>query len=226
MESGLVVVDIDPRHSGEESWQKLIDEHGPLPLTPTLRTGSGGRHLYFRHPAQGLRVGNRQNMVPGVDLRGDGGYVIGPGSNHVDGDYLPEPGSYLPDVPLATMPLWLLDLALNKAQPGSTKAADAAVPIEQGQRHPSLLTLAGAMRAKGMSQAGIEAALRAENQTRCTPPLEEKELQKLVRAVMKYPAGQASSSRILSSLPRVERIRETKVAFVATMAAFSPTSAP
>jgi len=45
--SGLVVVDIDPRHGGIDSMRRLVDEHGPLPSGPRVRTGSGGWHLLF-----------------------------------------------------------------------------------------------------------------------------------------------------------------------------------
>ena len=204
-ESGIVVIDVDPRHGGDVSFEALLAQHGPLPVTPRVRTGGGGWHILFAHPGGGLRVGNRQNVVPGVDVRGDGGYVIGAGSNHVHGDYLLEAGLGLHDVPLAQMPLWLLDLILgNEAEPlpvpvppTPTSPAQGAEQLAvlpegalgKGQRHPTLFAMAGAMRQKGMSRAGIEAALRAENQARCSPPLEEKDIQKMVTGVLKYPAG-------------------------------------
>jgi hypothetical protein len=48
--SGLVVLDVDPRHQGDRSLEALLLAHGPLPPTPEARTGGGGRHLYFAHP--------------------------------------------------------------------------------------------------------------------------------------------------------------------------------
>ena len=45
--SGLVVLDVDPRHGGTESLARLIAEHGPLPDTVTCQTGGGGVHFYF-----------------------------------------------------------------------------------------------------------------------------------------------------------------------------------
>ena len=50
--SGLVVLDIDPRHGGNEALAALIAEHGPLPPTPVCRTGGGGEHYYFAAPAE------------------------------------------------------------------------------------------------------------------------------------------------------------------------------
>jgi len=81
--SGLVVLDVDPRHGGAESLAAFEAEHGPLPDTLEVLTGGGGRHLYFRHP--GGRVGNRVGLRPGMDLRGDGGCVVAPPSVHPSG---------------------------------------------------------------------------------------------------------------------------------------------
>jgi hypothetical protein len=76
--SGLVVLDVDGE-DGEASLAALEREHGPLPLTPTVLTGKG-RHLYFTHP--GVPVPNRVRVAPGLDVRGDAGYVVAPPSTH------------------------------------------------------------------------------------------------------------------------------------------------
>lgn len=211
-ESNLVVLDVDVKTGGPASLAALIAEHGPLPVTPTVRTGSGGTHYYFAHPQGGMTVANRQNMRPGLDLRGDGGYVVAPPSNHAAGtDYGFEVGKAPHEVGLAPMPLWLLDLALGNLEP--TAPAPTNSPPEgalgKGERHPTLFALAGAMRQKGMSRAGIEAALKAENQARCSPPLEDKELQRMVAGAMKYPAGGVPKGRFLSALPREGVVQET-----------------
>ena len=82
--SGLVVVDIDPRHGGIESMQRLVRAHGPLPDGPRVRTGSGGWHLLFSRPDHSIR--NSVNQVgAGIDVRADGGYVVAPPSMHSTG---------------------------------------------------------------------------------------------------------------------------------------------
>ena len=50
--SGLLVVDIDPRHGGDATFKRLKKEHGPdaFPTTVTARTSAGGRHLYYDDP--------------------------------------------------------------------------------------------------------------------------------------------------------------------------------
>ena len=82
--SGLVVLDVDPRHDGERSLKFLEDSANGLPETPIARTGGGGLHYFFRHP--GERFQNRVGILPGIDIRGDGGFVVAPPSIHVSGE--------------------------------------------------------------------------------------------------------------------------------------------
>jgi hypothetical protein len=82
--TGLLVLDIDPDHGGNETLAVLEAEHGPLPDTMEQITGSGGRHLLFKSP--GPEYGNTIGQVGrGIDSRGDGGYIIVAPSNHKSG---------------------------------------------------------------------------------------------------------------------------------------------
>ena len=81
--SGLVVLDVDLQHGGVESLQGLEEVHGPWPHTVEAVTGGGGRHIYFAHP--GVFIHNRVGLEPGIDLRGDGGYIVAPPSVHFSG---------------------------------------------------------------------------------------------------------------------------------------------
>jgi hypothetical protein len=80
--SGIFVVDIDPDHAGDTTFEKLAEAHSADPIRRTLivQTGSGGRHYYFRHP--GFRVPNSKpwGKASGIDIRGDGGMVVAPPS--------------------------------------------------------------------------------------------------------------------------------------------------
>lgn len=103
--SGFVVIDIDPDHGGVDSMRRLVAEHGPLPSGPRVRTGSGGWHVLFAWPGHEVR-NSAGHLGPGVDVRGDGGYVIGPPSLHSAGDrYVWSRGGELP-----AMPDWLTRL--------------------------------------------------------------------------------------------------------------------
>lgn len=83
--SGLVVLDVDPAHGGDATLEALLTDHGPLPEGLVVRTGSGGRHLYFAHPGGVVRNDNGRRLGPGLDIRGDGGYIIAPPSRHATG---------------------------------------------------------------------------------------------------------------------------------------------
>jgi hypothetical protein len=104
--SGLIVLDVDPRHGGRNSLKELEREHGALPATMESITGGGGRHLYFAHP--GGVVTNRANIRPGIDLRGDGGCIVAPPSVHPSGKrYRWKRGHAPGEIEPAPLPDWL-----------------------------------------------------------------------------------------------------------------------
>jgi Bifunctional DNA primase/polymerase, N-terminal len=78
--SGLLVLDADPRDGGLDSLTLLEREWGPLPGTARARTGGGGVHVFFAYPA-GETVRNSAGLLgAGLDVRGEGGYVVVPPS--------------------------------------------------------------------------------------------------------------------------------------------------
>src|SRR5690606_29130271 len=82
-----------------------------LPDTVEQITGSGGRHLFYRRPDDGARYKTTTSVLPGVDSRADGGYVIAPPSRHASGrTYAWEVSSDPEDVQVAEAPAWWIDL--------------------------------------------------------------------------------------------------------------------
>lgn len=78
--SGLLVLDVDPEAGGSESLRALERVYGPLPKTAKARTGGGGMHVFFGYPV-GEEVRNSAGRLgPGLDVRGEGGYVVVPPS--------------------------------------------------------------------------------------------------------------------------------------------------
>ena len=100
-EADNLVVDVDPRNGGDESLKLFEKEYEALPQTPRVKTGGNGIHFFFKHP--GGQVPCRANILPGIDIKCDGGYVLAPPSIHPNGEtYLWEVN---PDeVPLADLP--------------------------------------------------------------------------------------------------------------------------
>jgi hypothetical protein len=84
--SGVIVLDVDVPH-GEKT---LRDGGYSLPPTPTVRTGSGGLHYYFRHPGfecRNFAGKSGKTILPNVDFRGDGGLIVLPPSRNLKGAY-------------------------------------------------------------------------------------------------------------------------------------------
>lgn len=75
--SGIVVLDVDPRHGGDDDLAALVAEHGALPETAVVLTGGGGLHYYFTHPGGTV---DGCNLTAGLELKGDGQFVVGPPS--------------------------------------------------------------------------------------------------------------------------------------------------
>jgi putative DNA primase/helicase len=84
-EAGIFVLDVDEKSGGPASLAELEARHGPLPATLRSTTGGGGFHLYFRYPADGRIPNSTSRVGPGLDVRGDGGYVVAPPSLHKSG---------------------------------------------------------------------------------------------------------------------------------------------
>ncbi len=113
-ETGIWILDLDIKPGvgdGHEWLDRMEDEHGELPDTARVKTMGGGTHVFFNHVA-GIR--NRGGLGTCVDVRGQDGYIIAPGSvagdgrtyewiDHDDIDNLPK---------IADAPQWLLDLIL------------------------------------------------------------------------------------------------------------------
>jgi putative DNA primase/helicase len=189
--SGLVVLDIDAKSNGEHSLNVLESEHGPLPTTVTALTGGGGRHLLFAHP--GVEIRNSAGMLgAGLDVRGDGGYIVAPPSSHATGARYRWQEDHSPaDLGLAELPAWLLSMVTASRQPRLTLAGNGAVlhdagPILEGGRNDALASIAGRLRREGKSGEEIYLALLGVNETRVVPPLPEPEVAAIAASISRY----------------------------------------
>ena len=182
--SGLVVLDLDPRHGAHASLESLQQAHGALPDTVEVSTGGGGRHLYFAHP--GDVTHNRVGMAPGIDLRGDGGYVVAPPSIHATGEpyrWVRSPEVLYP-VPL---PAWLLQLAAgghpSHGHPLSHWRRLLREGVAQGERNSGVASLAGYLLHYGVGPEVVMELLLCWNAVRCRPPLDEAEVLHTVESI-------------------------------------------
>jgi len=126
-ESGVFVLDIDPDHGGHESLAELRKEFGELPHTVIAETGGGGQHYFFEYSEEEIR--NRNALRRGIDIRGEGGYVVAPPSRHVKGTtYRWREGCSPDGIDLARAPNWLVDLIQRREPSTNRKSADAEPP--------------------------------------------------------------------------------------------------
>ncbi|NDU87149.1 MAG: DUF3987 domain-containing protein [Ferrovum sp.] len=118
------VLDVDCKNGalGFQSLKELKAKYGELPETLTATTPSGGKHFFFQS-VPGMR--NGINIKPGLDVRGDGGYVAAEPSQvggkfygFIDWDHTT---GEIPEI--ADAPQWLIDLCLPKG-----KRTDVAPP--------------------------------------------------------------------------------------------------
>lgn len=198
--SGLVVIDVDPRRGGEASLQELESRYGKLE-TLEVKTGGGGRHLYFLAPGGHQIRNSSDELAPGLDVRGEAGFVVVPPSVHVSGRSYTWNESTAKQP--ARCPIWLLDL-LQKPKGRKTKRPRQDGPIPEGCRDDTLTRLAGELRREGLDQEAIYAQLEAVNEARCQPPLDEADIRKIAASVSRYPAGVGCAL-----LDRLNQVRDT-----------------
>lgn len=185
--SGIVVLDIDPRNGGNESFDDLVDALGPLPPTPETLTGGGGRHLYFRYP-NGLTI-RKSKPRAGLDIQSDGAQVVAPPSQH------PQTGrlycweeSGRPDrIKLADLPpRWLNFLS---ERPGSLKTPPSEWRslvengVGEGSRNGATARLAGHLLTKKVDPYVTLELIRCWNEARNRPPLPDGEIVRTVDSI-------------------------------------------
>jgi hypothetical protein len=122
--SALFVLDVDGE-VGFDSLRKLEADNGKLPETWTVKTGNGGSHYYFTTKA-GVEIRNSASkLARGLDIRGEGGYVIAPPSIHPNGNRYEWENSP-EDTPHALAPDWLVRLIQNPKQSTPTPAVNTS----------------------------------------------------------------------------------------------------
>ncbi len=175
--SGFWVLDIDSDRGGNENLQDLVDGYTELPDTWTVQTQSGGSHYYFAWDPK-RPMSNRTNVLPGIDIRGEGGYVLAPPSK-VEGQYewVRDPIVY----DLEPAPDWLYAV-LRTATPtqatGRTDVSEWANGIEEGARNDTYAKIIGHVLGHNVDIQLAWSLITAYNQVYCNPPLDEKELQR------------------------------------------------
>lgn len=196
--AGVVVLDCD---SGEA--RSLAMGNGGLDETPAVWTGKpGGIHYWLKHPGTEVRnfVAGRKQRYPGLDFRGDGGYVLLPPSVHRNQNATYKWNANTVGMKLAEVPPWLM--ALLTGDGGDDEASDGAhAPLDvdaifsgisEGARNDTLFRYAGKLRGDNVPQAHAEGMIRMAARL-CKPAYDEDVAVGMVRRAYKeYPPNPPS----------------------------------
>jgi len=191
--SRVVVLDVDPRNGGTDSFYRLQEKYGRIPDTSSQKTGGQGTHFLFEYPTGESIRSTTLNGYSGLDIKADGGYILLPPS------WTQHPYSWVDTlIKPAPLPPWLLDLIVERSRSSAEPLPDT-IPV--GKRNKNLASLAGSMRHRGSSPDAILAAIKVENM-RCEEPLSEDELWKIAQSIGKYSPGLPASTDTPSEMSR------------------------
>lgn len=214
-DSGIVVLDVDGGE-GAAALDELEGEFGEFPETPAAETGGGGKHIFFAHPG-GTLPNSARRVGPGLDVRGDGGYVVAAPSGHASGRayrWLVSPSDCSP----AAVPAWLLAKMAEppKPPPGPARGpthsdtarhwlGKALARCGVGTRNDTGLWLACQLRDAGLSRDEAESIAR-EYAQRCPVGGEaygEREAVASVASAYRTAPRDPAASRSSGSAPRM-----------------------
>jgi Bifunctional DNA primase/polymerase, N-terminal/Primase C terminal 1 (PriCT-1) len=197
----LVVLDIDPRHGGDEAFAVLEQEHGQLPLTWRALTGGGGEHIIFACP-DGVDIANvvavqmdNPPLGPGIDVRARGGYIVAPPSRHISARPYAWSVDHHPQETLLTFaPDWLVarlgtrrSTCTEESSPEAANSPDAwkrlTDKIIREYRDMAAAQVAGHLLRRWVDPHLVAGLLHAWNQTYVDPPLTDHELRQVLNRI-------------------------------------------
>ena len=178
--NGLVVIDVDVKN-GKDGRTKFNEYSHDFPKTFTVKTPSGGYHYWYLVDQE---IPCKVNLYEGIDIRGEGGYIVAPPSIVDSVEYV-----VIKNVAIAKANDAVYEF-LNVKETTSRRKAEERV-IEAGKRNDTLFKQACSLQSKGFSDESIKACIAKENEMRCFPPLSEKEVDTILNSVLeRYPKGE------------------------------------
>lgn len=213
--SGIIDIETDTHNgtNGEDALKAYTDDAGAtLPSTWAFVSGSGGVHRLFQCDQA---ITNKTGILPGVDVRANGGFAVFPPSVHPNGNQYKwlkgQNPTAMPDGP-APLPDYLLELLMDQ-EPDNDNPGYFELPekITNGERDITLFKMASSLRAKGLTEAEIMASLTTLLQTRVEnerDPLDTKDLERIVKSVGKYERGSSHSKRLKIPELKIKSARE------------------
>ena len=173
--SKIFVVDVDGPDA-ERELQRL-----ELPTTVETTTARG-KHYYFKYPGTPVR-NTAGKIAPGVDTRGDGGYVLAPPSIHPSGALYRWAGAHT----VAAAPGQLIAKISERTNGRATPAAEwqqlFTSDIPEGQRDCTLTRMTGKLLRHCVNAAAVLGIMQALNIARGKPPLPPEDIERIVESI-------------------------------------------
>lgn len=213
--SNLVVVDLDI-HSDEKngllSWA-LLTRDRDIEDTFSVNTANGGIHYYYQDTTQGSIRNSTAKLGPGIDIRANGGYVVGPGSRVLDSNGKEAEYLVRDNLPIKPLPTFLRELLLPHEETISSKASvnkvqtleitttheasikgaiQAIVVAEEGERNNTLNKEAYRLASEGVPKEVIRTRLSMAAQA---SGLEAKEVEKTITSSVERGYEKAEKAR-------------------------------
>lgn len=210
--NGLLVLDFDVDEEKDKDGAATLAEweraHGELPETAVAITGGGGMHYLYRTDRTNIRPSVNHEL--GVDVRSDGSYIVAPPSVHPSGRRYEwqDPPDETP-IATATGPVYdFLDHIQRNGGQDETKKENGKFKlpdvIKKGERDNTLFRWASHLRGIGRSDEEIMAAVAGVNALRCQPPMDSKDVERIVRSACRYEQREDESDERTVGRPGVE----------------------
>jgi hypothetical protein len=168
-----------------------------LPQTRLAATGKG-KHFYFKMPSDRV-IGNSVGIFPKVDVRGEGGYVVAPGSIHPNGAKY----EWIFEDDIEDLPIWLYEAQRQEKKKLSSKTdtpnwfEELLAGVKEGGRNAAAARLAGHWVKKGYEPSDILQLMFSWNRKN-VPPMSDKDIEAVVKSIVSRDPG---TEEILDAKP-------------------------
>lgn len=201
---GVIAIDLDVHDAGHDGTAFLRDwevEHGRLPETWTQITGSGGRQMLYR---TGRDIRNSVNGELGVDVRGEGGYIVAPPSIHPNGEAY-EWSVSPDDCDIADADDNVYDFIAavqpKKQDSNGWRSERVELPdVITENRNDTLFIYGRSLLSRGFRRNEVDTMIRSLNKTNCKPPLPADEVEKLIGSINSKEPGNAEAEAMRGAM--------------------------
>lgn len=172
---GFIVIVVN--NSNDGNGKKVMDSYiEKFPKTRIVRTVNDDWHFYYYVDR---KISSKLNLYEGIDIQGEGGYVVGAGSQIDDRKYFVSL-----DSPIAKANDAVYDFINRKLN--HVKQLKDFEKIYEGKRSDYLLKIACFLQQKGLTDEAIQVCIQKENEQRCVPVLGTNEVHKICESALSY----------------------------------------